>query len=671
MIVNQIIANIEKAKKGLEDMLDAIPIALYMHDEGFRMIRANRAYAKMAGMPFKDMIDKPYFEVFPKMKKPFKKCEEAIEFQKEEEVEEEEIFIADINKIYRIHFHPFWDELKGYRCSLHILEDITEARQAEEKIKREAETNRALLSVAESLSTTFDREEIFRRVMKILPSVLAADRFVLLLWDNELKAYIPVHSHGMPEDLMPLFMRMQVTKEIPIIEKLQSGEMVIIEDARESPLFPKDIADAYGMKSIMYIPIIRRGNAIGIIGVDRIKVETPFGDKEKTILKGIVYQIVSALENASLYREALEKTMDLNRRIETISAMHSIDREILSTLESQEILENTVKIIGRIISCDRASVTLVDKEMEGFIYKSGFGIPLQKGSIVPFETTTKSEIVNTKRPEFIPDLSLIERIPLHEEFLLKEEFLSHIRVPVIAKDEVIAVLTVGSKRRSAFTADDLSTLEKIAAQIGVALENARLVSDLRELFIGTIKCLSEIIDAKSPWTKGHSERVTECAVKIGKEMGLKDKDLEDLKIAGLLHDIGKIGTYDSILDKPGKLTDEEYEVVKKHSVIGSELLSPIKQLSHIIPCIRAHHERFDGKGYPDGLRGEEIPLQARILLVADTFDSMTADRPYRNTPGREKMLGEIKSCKGTQFDPKVVEAFLKILEDEGKTEHGS
>ena len=668
MMVNQIIANIEKAKKELENILDAVPIALYIHDEGFRIIRANRAYAKMAGVSFKDVIDKPYYEVFPKMKKPFKQCKEALELQKEEE---DEVFFADINKSYRIRFYPFYDELKRYQYSLHILEDITEARQAEEKIKKEAEINRTLLSVAESLSTTFNREEIFKRVMKILPSVLEADRFVIFLRDSEHKAFIPVYSHGMPEKLMPFFIKLKITSEIPIIEKIQREEIVIIEDVRKSPLFPKDIAETFRMRSIMYVPIISRGKTIGIIGIDRIKVKAPFGDKEKAIFKGIVYQIGTALENSSLYREALEKTIDLNRRVETISVMHEIDLAIISTLEADEILENTVMIISRFISCDRAVVTLVDKEKGGFIYRSGFGISLQKRHFISFDATTKRGMLNTKRPEFIADLSQIKGLPPYEELLLKEGFLSHIRVPIISKDEVIAVLTIGAKRRSAFTSDDLSTLEKIAAQIGIALENARLISDLKDLFIGTIKCLAAAIDAKSPWTRGHSERVTEYSIKIGKEMGLHDKELEDLKLAGLLHDIGKIGTYDSILDKPGKLTDEEYEVVKKHPVIGSELLSPIKQLSHIIPWIKGHHERFDGKGYPDGLKGEEIPLQSRILLVADTFDSMTSNRPYRETPGKEKMIEEIKRCKGIQFDPKVVEVFLKVLKDEEEINNGS
>jgi putative nucleotidyltransferase with HDIG domain len=192
-------------------------------------------------------------------------------------------------------------------------------------------------------------------------------------------------------------------------------------------------------------------------------------------------------------------------------------------------------------------------------------------------------------------------------------------------------------------------------------ELKKAYDDLEQLFVNTIRTLASVIDAKSPWTKGHSERVTNYALVIGKEMGLPEKDLENLKLSGLLHDIGKVGTYDLILDKAGKLTDDEFEHVKMHPEKGAEILKPISQLRDVIPIILYHHERYRGEGYPASIEGEDIPLCARILCVADSFDSMTAERPYRPTPGREYAISELKRCSGTQFDPKVVEAFLKAL----------
>ena len=227
--------------------------------------------------------------------------------------------------------------------------------------------------------------------------------------------------------------------------------------------------------------------------------------------------------------------------------------------------------------------------------------------------------------------------------------------------EVGAVLSIGSKKAGIFKRDDLSTLESFANQIGIALENARLFSDLQELLLNIIKTLSSVIDAKSPWTMGHSERVTNYAVSIGKEMGFDDKAIDDLRIAGLLHDIGKIGTYDVILDKPGRLNEDELKIVREHPGRGAEFLGPIKQFREIARWVRHHHEWYDGSGYPEGLKGEEIPLQSRVLAVADTFDSMTAERPYRPTPGWERALDELKKYAGTQFDPVVVEMFLKVV----------
>lgn len=186
--------------------------------------------------------------------------------------------------------------------------------------------------------------------------------------------------------------------------------------------------------------------------------------------------------------------------------------------------------------------------------------------------------------------------------------------------------------------------------------------ELQEIYNALIHSFVNALDAKSPWTKGHSERVTQYAVSIAKELGLKHKDIENIRIAALLHDIGKIGTYDILLDKPGRLTDEEFKLVKMHPVKGEEILKPISQLGKILPIIRHHHERIDGNGYPDGLKGSEIPFCARILHVADSFDSMTADRPYRPNPGIEYAISEFKKYSGTQFDPQIVEAFLSVLE---------
>ena len=191
--------------------------------------------------------------------------------------------------------------------------------------------------------------------------------------------------------------------------------------------------------------------------------------------------------------------------------------------------------------------------------------------------------------------------------------------------------------------------------------------DLEDLFMKFIVVMVNALDAKSPWTKGHSERVSIYAEQIAMEIIMDEEEIKDIKLAGLLHDIGKIATYDYLLDKPKGLTNEEYEIVKKHPVQGVNILKEIKQLNEILPLIRYHHERIDGKGYPDKLKGSRIPLGARILHVADSFDSMTSDRPYRPAPGIEYALSELQNNSGTQFDEKVVDAFMKVLDKQDKS----
>jgi HD-GYP domain-containing protein (c-di-GMP phosphodiesterase class II) len=190
--------------------------------------------------------------------------------------------------------------------------------------------------------------------------------------------------------------------------------------------------------------------------------------------------------------------------------------------------------------------------------------------------------------------------------------------------------------------------------------------NMRELFLATIKSLAAAIDAKDPYTRGHSERVTTYSVAIARELGLEGKALERVQIAALLHDVGKIGIEDAVLRKPEQLTGEEYALIKRHPVMGANIMAPIRQLKDIIPGMRHHHESLDGKGYPDGLAGGEIPLMARIIAVADTFDAMTSDRLYQKAMNDDFVVKTLVRLSGTRYDPKVVQAFIAALPKLGR-----
>ncbi|MGD9117325.1 MAG: response regulator [Dehalococcoidia bacterium] len=190
---------------------------------------------------------------------------------------------------------------------------------------------------------------------------------------------------------------------------------------------------------------------------------------------------------------------------------------------------------------------------------------------------------------------------------------------------------------------------------------------IRTSFFNAITALAYALEAKDFYTSGHSQRVTEISVAIAKHLGLDKENIEKIRLASLVHDIGKIGVREVVLNKPGSLSDEEYEHVRLHSVTGERILKPIVDDGDILKAVRHHHERYDGTGYPDGLKGEQIPQLARIIAVADTFDAMTSERPYRKALTKEAACAEVERCRGTQFDPEAADAFLEVWRIASKT----
>jgi putative nucleotidyltransferase with HDIG domain len=201
--------------------------------------------------------------------------------------------------------------------------------------------------------------------------------------------------------------------------------------------------------------------------------------------------------------------------------------------------------------------------------------------------------------------------------------------------------------------------------MGVALSNARLIKELNEFNWGTLEALARAIDAKSHWTAGHSERVTKLALKIGRFFGLPQEEMDVLHRAGLLHDIGKLGIPMDILDKEGKLTKKEEQLMREHVRLGLRILEPIAAYDEVISIISHHHENFNGEGYPNGLAGKDISLGGRIFAVADSFDALTSNRPYRQALDREYAIEMIKQGSGSRYDPDIVQAFLEVMAQEG------
>ena len=239
-----------------------------------------------------------------------------------------------------------------------------------------------------------------------------------------------------------------------------------------------------------------------------------------------------------------------------------------------------------------------------------------------------------------------------------------LHVPMASGGKTIGVLSIGLREgQKEISGDDLQMIQSLSSQMAAAVETADLKRKEERAYIETIAALAAAVEARDKYTRGHSRRVTEFSVEIARRMGKPDWFVKDLESAALLHDIGKIGIPDKVLHNTGPLPSDGIAFILGHPIGGENILKPVGSLARLCPIVRHHHERFDGSGYPDRLKGEEIPIAARIISVADSFDAMISARSYKPTRDREDAMKELVRCRGTQFDPKCVDTFLEYLEE--------
>jgi putative nucleotidyltransferase with HDIG domain len=268
----------------------------------------------------------------------------------------------------------------------------------------------------------------------------------------------------------------------------------------------------------------------------------------------------------------------------------------------------------------------------------------------------------------IATINLAEKFPSYLAPLASHGMRCFLVVPILLKERLSAVISLGHGSNSTWSQEDKQQMAQLVDQVAMAISNARLVAELKQLHWGTLTALARAIDAKSHWTAGHSERVTNWALKIARAMGLPEHEQEIIHRGGLLHDIGKIGTPMSILDKPGKLTDEEMRQMREHVQIGARILEPIPSFTECMPIVLQHHEWVNGSGYPAGLIGDQITLHAKIFAVSDCYDALISDRPYRLGMPLDRVKEIITSGVGKQFDADVVAVFFTLLERERSKE---
>ncbi|HEX9726709.1 MAG TPA: HD domain-containing phosphohydrolase [Vicinamibacteria bacterium] len=352
----------------------------------------------------------------------------------------------------------------------------------------------------------------------------------------------------------------------------------------------------------------------------------------------------------------------LGKQFHALSTMAEIDRAILSVLDTRQIVNTVLTRMPDIYPCRLVSVALFDpkKKTQAEVHTRKTN-PDDDAVVETIEVET-DQLEKLQGLRAHPDKPWTEQSepPYLLPRSLRRGVESWLVFPIPFHGGLGGIMVLGDVGGTNHQEEDLQRARQLVDQVAVALANATLIEQLDELNWGTLVALARTIDAKSPWTLGHSERAAEMALKIGRILGLSRTELDNLHRGALLHDIGKIGIPPTILDKPGKLTPEETAVMREHTLIGERILQPIAAYAEVIPVVSQHHEWFDGSGYPRNLRGGEISFIARIYAVADVFDALVADRPYRGGLAIDTVIEYIEERAGKQFDPSVVEAFLEI-----------
>lgn len=381
------------------------------------------------------------------------------------------------------------------------------------------------------------------------------------------------------------------------------------------------------------------------------------------------YLAAATLMNARLFGE-------LEERFLLTEALARIDKAIAASTELaitfQILLDELVHRLG-VDACD---IFVMDPHMLTLelVASRGFRTSLTGSYSLKLGESFAGEVALQRRMLRLSDLEekLKQEFCVQRDLMKKEGFQSYVGVPLIAKGQLLGVLEVFSRTNSDRDDEWFDSLRLFAQRAAVAIDNARLFEDLQRTNAELVRAYDEaiegwayVLDLRDRETEGHSRRVAQLTIMIAKEMGIEGEQLVYMRRGALLHDIGKIAIPDRILLKPDKLTDEEWEIMKKHPEYAYQILSRISYLRPAIDIPYCHHEKFDGTGYPRGLKGEEIPLAARIFAVADVFDALTSDRPYRKAWPKEEAIEYIKSQSGKHFDPRVVEVFLELVK-EGK-----
>lgn len=511
-----------------------------------------------------------------------------------------------------------------------------------------------LQSIRRASTTTMQVDTLFPVLLKIILQELAADYGMLVQIDPEKETVV----YG-------------------IQRARKDGSVVTLEDGLRRPGYrrqtfrrgatalvrsPKALPPGWVVPrsrgrraSHLILPLQASGRVIGLLELLRLPPSPPFVAETADLVTTIGHQLGMAVENARLYSEAA-------KRVEQSAMLMELSAILNSTLQISEVLRRAVQSATHLMECEVGSLLFLSEKGDELVFEVALG---ERGREVKEVRLKVGEgiagwVAKTGQAAIVSDVRRDPRFSRRVDFRTHFVTRNMICVPVKSREELIGVLQAINRRTDRpFDEEDQRLFESLARQVGIAVQNARLYEEVKATFFSTAATLAEAIEKRDPYTGGHVRRVVAISLALGEELGVHPEEMETLQLAAILHDVGKIGIRDVVLLKHGPLTPEELAHIREHPQLGAEILAPIKQLEAVIPAVRHHQERTDGRGYPGGLKGDEIPLASRVIAVADTFDAMTTDRPYRPRLNDDAAATEIQRCSGTQFDPKVVEAFMR------------
>ncbi len=675
---------LRKSENWYRILVDNTPDFIYSLDREGRHTAVNESVCQAMGLPADEIIGKNHAELgFP---------EEAIDewkslhqrvLTKGEIVEEETRTLMPDGQVYtyEVVLIPMRDQ-EGFISGIRgISRDITKRRQAEEQLRKSDRALRVLSDCNQILIRATDESELMQDICRVIVGV-GKYRFAWIGFaeQDEEKTVRPVAHEGYEEgylDTVNITWADTARGQGPTGTAIRTGKPALARDILNDPNFApwREQALKLGYASSIALPLIENGQHLGALNIYAEEANA-FNPEEVKLLKELADDLAFGITTLRIRAQNELAEAQIRQQLKFLSALRGIDLAITSSLDLRVTFDILLDKITNSLNIDAAGLLLLNPHTQILEYAAGRGFrtaalqhtQLKFGEGHAGLAALNRQIVN------IPDLRGRKTDFLRSPMFSEEAFIAYYAVPLIAKGDMMGVLEIFHRASLDPDREWLNFLEALATQAAIAIDNAGLFSNLQrsnvELIMAydsTIEGWSHALDLRDKETEGHSQRVTKQTVNLGRVLGLSEADLAHVRRGALLHDIGKMGIPDQILLKPGALTEKEWEIMRKHPVFAHELLSSINYLRPALDIPYCHHEKWDGTGYPRGLKGEQIPLAARIFAVVDVWDALRSERPYRPAWSEERTLSHIKEQVGKHFDPQVVEAFIRLLESDQDT----